>query len=156
MRGHEHLKSFLFLLLKKKKKKKTTRWFPAQSTGQLLVATGLVVLRKLDSNLRFFDLCELEIWWTTSKNNRAPFLYFIKLCASLQSHRWIQTRVTVRKRSIRVNIVCWFFVPCDLEIWRMTFKIDMAPLLYYIKLFAPFQSHRWIQTGVTARKALFG
>ena len=24
-----------------------------------------------------------------------------------------------------------FFVPCDLEIWRMTFKNNMAPLLYY-------------------------
>ena len=34
----------------------------------------------------------------------APLLYNIKLCASLQSHGWIQTGVTVRKRSIRVKI----------------------------------------------------
>ena len=40
----------------------------------------------------------------TLKNNRTPFLYYIKLCASFQSHRWIQTGVTVRKRSIRVKI----------------------------------------------------
>ena len=40
----------------------------------------------------------------TWKNNRAPLLYYIKLCASLQIHRWIETEVTVRKRSIRVKI----------------------------------------------------
>ena len=31
-------------------------------------------------------------------------LYYIKLCISFQSHGWIQTGVTVRKRSIRVKI----------------------------------------------------
>ena len=44
------------------------------------------------------------------------------------------------------------FVPCDLEIWRMTFKNNTAPLLCYFKLFASFQSHWSIQTGVTVRK----
>ena len=38
------------------------------------------------------------------KKNRAPLLYYIKLCVSFQIHRWIQTEVTVRKRSIRVKI----------------------------------------------------
>ena len=40
----------------------------------------------------------------TSKNNRAPLLYYIKLCVSFHIHRWIQTEVTLRKRSIRVEI----------------------------------------------------
>ena len=40
----------------------------------------------------------------TSKNYRASILYYIKHCASFQSHRWIQTGVTVWKHSIRVNI----------------------------------------------------
>ena len=40
----------------------------------------------------------------TLKNNRAPLLYYVKLCTSFQSYRWIQTRVTVRKRSIWVKI----------------------------------------------------
>ena len=40
----------------------------------------------------------------TSKNNRAPLLYLIKLCASFQTHWWIQTAVTVQKRSIWVKI----------------------------------------------------
>ena len=48
--------------------------------------------------------CGLEIWWMTSKNNMAPLLYYIKLCASFQIHWWIETGVTVRKCSIRVRI----------------------------------------------------
>ena len=48
--------------------------------------------------------CNLEIWWMTLKNNRAYLLYIIKLYASFQSHRWIQTGVTVRKCSIQVKI----------------------------------------------------
>ena len=47
-----------------------------------------------------------------------------------------------------------FFQPRDLEIWRMTFKNNMAPLLCYFKLCASFRSHWWIQTGVTVRKRL--
>ena len=55
-------------------------------------------------NQRLIVLCDLEIWWMTLENNRAPLLCCIKLCASFHSHRWIQTKVTVRKRSIRVKI----------------------------------------------------
>ena len=39
-----------------------------------------------------------------AKNNRAPLLYYIKLCVSFQIHWWIQTEVTLLKRSIRVEI----------------------------------------------------
>ena len=35
-----------------------------------------------------------------AKNNRAPLLFYFKLCASFRSHWWIQTGVTVRKRPI--------------------------------------------------------
>ena len=45
-----------------------------------------------------------------------------------------------------------FFVPCDLEIWRMTLKNNRAPLLCCFKLSASFHSHQWIPTGVTVRK----
>ena len=51
-----------------------------------------------------FVPCDLEIWWMTLKNNRVPLLYHVKLCTSFQSHHWIQTGVTVRKRPIRVKI----------------------------------------------------
>ena len=117
----------------------------------LIAATGLVILLKLDSSRWFFSPCDFEIWWMTLKNNRAPPLYYIKLCASFQSHGLIQTRSTVRKHSIWVKISD-FFVPCDLEIWRMTLKNNRASLLCCFKLCALFQSHQWIQTGVTVRK----
>ena len=38
------------------------------------------------------------------ENNRAPPLCYFKLFASIHSHRWIQTGVTVRKRLIWVKI----------------------------------------------------
>ena len=44
------------------------------------------------------------------------------------------------------------FVPCDLEISRMTLKNNKAPLLCYFKIWASFYSHLWIQTGDTVRK----
>ena len=52
----------------------------------------------------FFVLCDLEIWWMTLKNHRAPPLSRFKLCASFHSHRWIQTKDTVWKCSIWVKI----------------------------------------------------
>ena len=47
--------------------------------------------------------CDLEIWWMTLENNRAPLLCYFKLCAAFRSHWWIQTGVTVRKRPIWVK-----------------------------------------------------
>ena len=67
------------------------------------MASGQCLFRRL--------LYDLEIWWMTSKNNKAPFLYYIKFCASFQSHRWIQTEAAVRKCSIRFKIGD-FFVSC--------------------------------------------
>ena len=99
---------------------------------------------------RFLELCDLEIWWMTLKNNRAPSQWYFKLCASFRSYQWFQTGVTVRKRQIWVKIDD--LEPCDLAIWCMTLKNNRAPLLWYFKLYASFDSHRWIQAGVTVRK----
>ena len=79
-------------------------WNLMDHLRHLIAATGLVILLKFDPNHRFFSLCDLEIWCMTSKNNRAPLLYYIKLCVSFQIHRWIKTEVLVRKRSIWVEI----------------------------------------------------
>ena len=69
-------------------------------------------------NRWFFVLCDLEMWWMTLKNNRAPLLCYIKLCASFPSHRWIQTGVTVRQRSIRVKISDFLYcVTLKFEEW---------------------------------------
>ena len=57
----------------------------------------------------FFSPYDHEIWWMTSKNNRVPLLCYVDLCASFQSHWWIQTRVT------KLNSVL-----CDLDLWTLT------------------------------------
>ena len=55
----------------------------------------------------------------TVKNNRAPLIYFVKRCTSLQSHWWIQIRVTVRNHLIQVRI--------GNILWRVTLKFDGWP-----------------------------
>ena len=107
--------------------------------------------QKLDSNRQFFHPCDREIWWMTSKNNRALLLYYVKLCASFQIHWWIQPWVTVQE-TLNSGRNWWYVIPCDLEIWWMTLENNRAPLLCYFKLCAAFRSHWWIQTGVTVRK----
>ena len=82
----------------------------------------------------------------TLKNNRTPLQCCVKLYASFYSQQWIQTKV---KFGIEIGD---FFVPCDLEIWRMTLKNNLAPLLCYYKFCASFRSHWWMQTGVTVQK----
>ena len=70
-------------------------------------------------NWQYFIPCDLEIWWMTLKNNRAPLLYYTKLCASFQGHGWIQTGVTVQKHSIQVKIGNFLS--------RVTLKFDRWP-----------------------------
>ena len=107
----------------------------------------------LGQKRRLFEPWDLEIWRMTLQNNRAPLLCYFKLCAAFPTHWWIQIGVTIRKRPIWGQI--WQFLePCDLEIWRMTFKHNRAPLLSNIKLYGSFHHHMWIQTGVTVRKGL--
>ena len=105
----------------------------------------------LGQNWWFFVPCDLKIWQMTLKNNRAHLLSYFKLCASFHSHLSIQNGVTVRKCQIWVKIGN-FFVPCDLEIWRMTLKNNRAPLLCYFKLCVSFHSLLWNQNEVTVQK----
>ena len=101
-------------------------------------------------NRRFFALCDLEIQWMTLKNNRDPLLGYIKLCASFQSHRWIQTKISLKTLNSGQN---WLFiVPCDLQIWWVTLKNNRVPLPCCFKLYTSSHNHRWIQTKVTVRK----
>ena len=64
----------------------------------------------------FFVPCDLEIWWMTLRNNRAPLPYCFKLCASFHSHQWIQTKVTVRKCPICVKINIFY----PMWTWNLT------------------------------------
>ena len=112
----------------------------------LIAATGLAILLKLDSNHRFFSLYDLEIFlWMTSKNNRAPLVYYIKLCASFQSHQGIGTGVRVRKPSVWVKM--------DDFLSGVTLKFDNRHLFYAVfKLCVSFHRHQWIQTWITVQR----
>ena len=92
-------------------------------------------------NWRFFVLCDLEIWWMTFENNRAPLLYYTKLCASFQIHRWIQIGVTVRNGSIWVKIGNFLS--------RVTLKFDGWPCKTKGHLFYATSSfvHHFIPIG---------
>ena len=74
--------------------------FNKANLRDLIAATGLVILLKLDSNRRFFSPCDLEIWWMTPQKKHRTLLCYFKLSASFRSHWWIQTGVTVWKRPI--------------------------------------------------------
>ena len=101
-------------------------------------------------NQRIFVLCDLRHLMDNFKNNRAPLLCYIKLCASFESHRCIQTGVTVQKCSIWVKI--GDFLSREIKIWRMILKNNGAPLQSCSKLHASYHSHQWFQTKVTIRK----
>ena len=101
-------------------------------------------------NQRFIVPCDLEIWRMTLKNNRTPLLCCFKLCASFHSHRWIQTKITVRKRSIRVKI--------DDLLSCVTLKFDGWPWktighLFYV---ASSFTHHFIAIGVFKLKLQSG
>ena len=55
-------------------------------------------------NRWFIVPCDHDILQMTLKNNRASLLCCFKLYASSDSHQWIQTKLTVWKRSTRVII----------------------------------------------------
>ena len=84
--------------------------WPWKAIGHLFDAIGefkleLVPNAQIGSKSAFFFvLCDLEILWITLKNNRAPLLCYFKLCVSFNSHRSIQTAVTVWKLQSRVTI----------------------------------------------------
>ena len=73
----------------------------------------------LGQNRQYFVPCDLSIGCIDLKNNRTSLLYYIKLCASCQSHRWIQTWVTARKRPIWVKVSDFLS--------RVTLKFDIWP-----------------------------
>ena len=138
----------------------------------LLAATSLVILLKLDSNHRsswpWNLMDEFKKQYGNSILHQA--LYII-------SNPWVNSNWSYGPEMLNLGRNWWYFVLCDLEIWWrtnsgqnwrffvprdlqiwwMTLINNGAPFQNYIKLCASFQSHEWIQTGVTVRKnAQFG
>ena len=144
---------------------KFDRW-PWKTIGHLFYATSSFVhhfvaigefkleLQSGNANLgqirRFLEPFDLEIWWMTLKNNRAPLLSNIKLCASFHHHMWIQTGVTVRKRLSWV-LTC---VTLTFDLWPWPFA--WTSLLSLVITPENFMMIRWwehSQKGVTDRQS---
>ena len=115
---------------------------------------------QFESKSTVFVSRDLKIWCMTLKNNRAPLLYYVKPCVSFQSHLWIQTGVTVRKRSIRVKISDFLSrMTLKFDAWpwktigdflsRGTLKFDTWPWKMIGHLFSVTSSfvHRFVATG---------
>ena len=138
---------------------------------------------------RFLEPCDLEIWRTTFKNNRAPLLCYIATSSFVQhfvaigefklelqsgnaqfgskstifwavwpsdltddlekqlgtssmllqalcifSYPLVNSNWSYSPETPNLGQIWQFLEPCDLEIWRMTFKNNRAPLLSNIKL----------------------
>ena len=97
----------------------------------------------------FLELCDLEIWRMTLKNNRASLLSIIKLYASFHYHMWIQTGVTVRKW------LSWVLTSVTLtfDLWPWTFAWTLLWSLVIIP--ENFMMIGWwehCQKGVTDRR----
>ena len=126
-----YVDSYILTILKNMKKRVSHTVHNEATLRNLIAATGLRILLKigfnsliswpvlpsLDSNLWFLGPCYLQIWWITSKNNRVPLLYFVKLWASFQRHWWVQTWVTVQKCSMRVRIGNFVRVTLNFDGW---------------------------------------
>ena len=99
---------------------------------------------------RFLEPCDLEIWWMTLKNNRAPLLCYFKLCAAFRTH--LHSIWSYSPETPNLGQIWRLLEPCDLEIWRMTLRNNRALLLCHFKLYVSFHTHWWIQIWVTVRK----
>ena len=98
-------------------------------------------------------------WWlshvTTKFDGRSwKTIRHIFSATSSFVHNFIaiyQLKMELQSRNAKFGSNRQFFVPCHLEIWRMTLKNNRTSLLSYFKLCA-FHSHLWIQNGVTVWK----
>ena len=100
---------------------------------------------------RFLEPCDLEIWRLTLKNNRAPLLSNIKLCATFRHHMWIQAGVTVRKRlnGVMTSVTLTF------DLWPWPFPWTSRRLMVITP--ENFRMIRWwehSEKGVTDRRTV--
>ena len=96
-----------------------------------------------------FEPCDLEIWRMTLKNNRAPLLSNIKLCASFHHYMWIQTGVKVRKR------LSWVLTSVTLTFDLWPWPLAWTSLLSLLITPENFMMIRWWEhskKGVTDRQ----
>ena len=104
---------------------------------------------------QFLEPCDLEIWRMTLKNNRAPLLFYFKLCASFHRHCWFQIGDSPETPNLGQNRR--FLEPCDLQILRMTLKKTIGHLFYATSSFMHhFVAIDEFKLELQSRNAQFG
>ena len=104
------------------------------------IASKLVILCPLWPQNLIDDLEKGHIFSTTSN----CVLHFIAI---------YQFKIEYQSGNAKMGVkISDFFVPCDLEIWRMTLKYNRAPLLCSFKRYVSFHSLLWNLNEVTIRK----
>ena len=122
-------------------------WNNRANLGDLVAATDLVILLKLDSNHRLIGPCDLEIWWMTSKTTRhlmyttSSFVHHFKSICEFK----LKLQSGNAQFGSKIDDL-WSCVALKFDGW--SWKNKRVPLLYYIKRCAAFQNHWYIQTGV--------
>ena len=97
------------------------------------IQTGVTVQkRQLWVKIDYFFLpCDLKNYRMTLKNNRAPLLSNIKLCASFHHHMWVQTRVTVQKGLswVLTSVTLTFFIDVTSVIGNNSWKFHVDTMM---------------------------
>ena len=117
----------------------------------LIAATSLVILFKLDSNHHFSVRMTIKFNGWPHKTIGHLFYAMSSFVHPFKAISEFKLELKARNAQFRSKSAN-LFVLCELGIWRMTLKNNRAPLLCYYKLCVSFQSHGSIQTGVTVRK----
>ena len=119
--------------------------------GDLIAATGLVNLLKLDPNRQFVSMCELEIWWMTSENYRAPIPHYIVQALCIIINPSVNWNWGYSSETLNSSQKSAIFVPCAIEIWLMTLKTighHFYATLSFVHHFKPSVNSNWSYSPV--------
>ena len=121
----------------------------------LIAATGQAILLQLDSNHWFYGPSVIAIWRMTLKNTKGLLPYYVELCASFKSHRWIQTGVTVRKRTNlgqnRRFFLCRLTSKFDGWLWKTIWHLFYATssFVHHFVVICEFELDLWFRKAQT-------
>ena len=126
--------------------------FCASFRSHWWIQTGVTV-RKRPILVKIDDFLAMWPWNLTDdlQKQKGPSPKHYKAICIISSS-YVNSNWSYSPETPNLGRIRRFLEPHDLEIWRMTFKNNRAPLLSYFKLCAAFRSHSWIQTGVRVRK----
>ena len=132
-------------------------FYAASSFVHNFIAISEFKLKLQSGNTQFgsksVNFCPLWPWSSTDdleKQQDTSSMLLQALC--IISKPWVNSTWSRSQETPNLGENRRFFVPRDLEIWRMTLKNNRAPLLCCFKRCASFDSHQWIQPGVIVGK----